>query len=359
MSKEFTYAEAGVDRELRAKSKESLEKLKQLYRFGKYGEPIELPYGKILPYKDRFIDAIIEGIGTKVLLAQLAGKYDTIGIDGVAMAVNDLVRQGSDTMFILDNIDAEKSDPHLIEGWMKGIMKGAEQAETLVLNGEIADVADLIKGVKKGEGFHMIVAAVGDLYEKEIIWGKGIKPKDVIIGARSSGQHSNGISLTRKVLFKRWGGYYLDPFVKLDELEKELVLEVLEPTQIYVNPVLEANNEYEIKAAVHITGDAHAKFDKLLPYNPGIGFVFNDLRPQPIFKVIQETAKKLGRKITDEEMLKTYNMGDGFDLVVSPSEKDGVISIFEKYGIDAWQVGYVNKSGRIIAHYNGKEMTLN
>jgi len=241
---------------------------------------------------------------------------------------------------------------------MKGIIRGAEQAETLVLNGETADVAALMKGIREEKGFHMVVAAVGDVHKYDVIWGKGIKPDDVIIGVRSTGQHSNGISLTRKVLFKEWGGYYEDPFVKLDELEDELVLEALKPTQIYVKPVLEANRKYDIKAAVHVTGDAHAKFDKLKPYNPSIGFMFNDLRPQPIFKVIQETARKLGRRITDKEMLKTYNMGDGFDLVVDPSIGDDIISIFEKDGIEAWQVGYVNESGRIIAHYNGKKIVL-
>jgi len=133
MSKEITYAESGVDRKLRAESKKVLENLKSLYRFARYGEPIELPYGKICPFgKDLYIDGIIEGIGTKVLIAQLAEKYDTIGIDAVAMAVNDLARQGSQTLFILDNIDAEKSGPYLVNEWIKGIIKGAEQAKTIV-----------------------------------------------------------------------------------------------------------------------------------------------------------------------------------------------------------------------------------
>jgi phosphoribosylformylglycinamidine cyclo-ligase len=359
MAKDLTYAEAGVDRSLRAISKAGLVNLDKLHRYARYGKPIRLPYGKIVPNRDgNYLDGIIEGVGTKVLVAQLADKYNTIGIDAVAMATNDIIRQGSHLLFILDNIDAQRSDPYLVNEWMKGVAEGAKRSGTLILNGETADVKDVIKGMKRNIGYHMVVAAIGEVYPKDIIWGKGIELGDVVIGAESSGAHSNGISLLRKTFFKKWGGYYSNPFVKLNELEKELVYEVLEPTRIYVKPVLEANKKCDIKAAVHVTGDSHAKFDKLLKYNPKIGFTFNDIRPKPIFPAAQATARKLGRRITDKEMLKTFTMGDGFDLVVPKSDADDVIDIFEKNKIPAWQVGYVNDNGRIVANYHGQKILL-
>lgn len=113
-NKEFTYAKAGVDRKLRAKSKKVLEILKETYGFSRYGEIIQLPYGNIFPfYENCYLDLVIEGVGTKVLVAQLANKYDTIGIDGVAMAVNDVIRSGARPLAVADNIHAQVSDPDL------------------------------------------------------------------------------------------------------------------------------------------------------------------------------------------------------------------------------------------------------
>ncbi|MFX0203197.1 MAG: AIR synthase related protein, partial [Candidatus Hodarchaeota archaeon] len=117
MPKEFTYAETGVDREMRAKSKEALPLLKQTYKLSKYGKVVELPYGNVFSVGNRYLDLVIEGVGTKVLLAQLADKYDTIGIDGVAMAVNDVIRSGATPLAVVDNIHTQISNPRLVEEW--------------------------------------------------------------------------------------------------------------------------------------------------------------------------------------------------------------------------------------------------
>jgi len=355
--KSFTYAEAGVDRELRAKSKEALHALKQTYKHSQYGKVIQLPYGNIFPVGDKYFDLVIEGVGTKVLLAQLAEKFDTIGIDGVAMAANDVIRSGAKPLAVADNIHAQVSDPRLVAEWMKSIVKGANEAGCIVPSGEIGDVAEIIKGIAEGKGFDMVFACIGELNRNEVVFGDNIKPEDVVIGLRSSGIHSNGITLARKILFKQWGGKY-DPYDIPEGFDRELAYEVLEPTKIYVKPFLNVAEKYEIKGAVHITGDAYLKFDKLMQFSKGTGFEFGDFSPQPIFDLIQKVASEIGAPITDEEMLKTFNIGWGFAVVVNKSDKDAVVDSFEKDSIQAEQIGQVTDSGRIVASYKGRKVLL-
>lgn len=356
LPKKFTYTEAGVDRKTRAKSKEALSTLKKTYTLGKYGKVVQLPYGHIFSAGDRYLDLVIEGVGTKVLLAQLADKYDTIGIDGVAMSVNDVIRSGATPLALVDNIHAQISDPNLVREWLKGIVRGAREADCPVPGGEIGDVADLIKGTAEGKGFDLIVACVGEVLEENIIFGDKIKAGDVVVGLRSSGVHSNGISLVRKVLFKEWGGKY-EPFDVLDGFTKEIIYEALEPTKIYVKPFLNVAKEVDIKGIVHITGDAYLKFNRLAKFSKGIGFEFTNFKPQPIFDLIQKTALGVRGTITDEEMLKTFNMGWGFAVVVDKNDIDDAISIFEK-SVQTERIGTVTTTGKIVAHYNGKMLEL-
>ena len=356
MAKKLTYAESGVDRELRAKSKTALKMLRRTYKFSIYGEVLRLPYGNIFPIGDRYLDLAIEGVGTKVLLAQLVDKYDTIGIDGVAMVVNDVIRSGAKPLAIADNIHAQISDPFLVEEWMKGIVEGAVESQCIVAGGEIGDVAEIIKGLKEGKGFDMIVTCIGEVDKDNIILGTDIKPEDVVIGIRSSGIHSNGITLARKVLFKKWGGKF-DPYDVPEGLEKELIYEALEPTKIYVKPLQEVVRQYKIKGAVHITGDAYLKFNRLMKFSEGVGFEFNNFKPQPIFRLLQKTAETSGG-ISDEEMLKTFNMGWGFAIVVDRRKQDDVLDILDKNKVEAEPIGKVTSTEKIIALYKGKKLVL-
>ncbi|PVX26232.1 MAG: phosphoribosylformylglycinamidine cyclo-ligase [Candidatus Bathyarchaeum sp.] len=357
MPKKLTYSEAGVDRETRAKSKQALSMLKGTYTLGRYGKVVQLPYGNIFLAGDRYLDLVIEGVGTKVLLAQLADKYDTIGVDGVAMAVNDVIRSGATPLALVDNFHAHVSDPDLVKEWLKGIVKGAEESDCPVPGGEIGDVASIIKGLTEGKGFDLIVASVGDVQEKDIISGRNIKAGDAVVGLRSSGVHSNGISLVRKVLFKEWGGKY-EPFDVPDGFDREVVYEALEPTKIYVKSFLSAAKAVTIKGAIHITGDAYIKFDRFMKYSPGIGFEFTNFKPQPIFGLIQETGPEVGGTITDEEMLKTFNMGWGFAVVVDKTDVDKAIDAIEKCAVEAEEIGKVTDTGKIVACYKGKRLAL-
>jgi phosphoribosylformylglycinamidine cyclo-ligase len=357
MSKRLTYSEAGVDRETRAKSKEALSMLRRTYGLGRYGKVVQLPYGNIFFAGDRYLDLVIEGVGTKVLLAQLADKYDTIGVDGVAMAVNDVIRSGAAPLALVDNFHAHVSDPDLVREWLKGIVKGAEESDCPVPGGEIGDVASIIKGLTEGKGFDLVVASVGEVLEEDIISGTGIRAGDAVVGFRSSGVHSNGVSLVRKVLFKEWGGKY-EPFDVPDGFDRGVVYEALEPTRIYVKPFLNVTREVEVKGAVHVTGDAYIKFDRFMKYSKGVGFEFGNFKPQPIFGLIQRTAPEVGGEITDEEMLKTFNMGWGFAVVVDKGDVDDVVSVVERCGVAAEQIGDVTDLGKIVAHYRNKKLQL-
>jgi phosphoribosylformylglycinamidine cyclo-ligase len=343
---------------LRAESKKALWLLKETYIFSRYGEVVQLPYGNIFPAgQNRYLDLVIEGVGTKVLVAQLAEKYDTIGIDGVALAVNDVIRSGAKPLAIADNIHAQVSDPALVKDWIKGIARGAVESECVVPSGEIGDIAEVIKGLVEGRGFDIIVATIGEVTSERIISGRNIKPNDVVIGLRSSGIHSNGVSLARKILFKKWGGRY-EPYDIPDGLDREVVYEVLEPMRIYVKPLLAVAEELKVKAAVHITGDAYLKFDNLTQFSKGIGFEFDNFNPQPIFKLIQKTASELGGAITDEEMFKTFNMGWGFAVIVNKRNRDRALDVLEKTRVQAEQIGFVTDSEGIKIHYKNREIIL-
>jgi phosphoribosylformylglycinamidine cyclo-ligase len=356
--KKYSYAEAGVDREVRANSKTTLRVLRQTFKLYPYGRAVKLPYGYILPFGGkRYLDLEIEGVGTKVLVAQLANKYDTIGIDGVAMAVNDVIRSGANPLAIADNIHAQVSDPKLINELIKGIAKGAEEAKCIVPSGEIGDVAEIIMGVTERKGFDIIVACIGELEENKIIWGNNIEPSDAIIGLRSTGLHSNGITLARKVLFKQWGGKY-DAFDVPDGFDKEIVFEVLEPTEIYAKPLRDLTKKMTIKGAVHITGDAYLKFDRLMLFSKRIGFEFDNFNPHPIFDLIQQTAIEVRGKISDAEMLKTFNMGWGFAVIVDRKNAEATIDCVEKTGVKAELIGHVTATGKIVARYKDKKIVL-
>jgi len=358
LTRKFTYATVGVDRELRAKSKKALQILRKTYVFSRYGKVVQLPYGHIFPSgENRYLDLVIEGVGTKVLLAQLAEKYDTIGVDGVALAVNDVIRSGARPLAISDNIHAQVSDPALIKEWMKGIVEGAVESECIVPSGEIGDVAEVITGLVEGKGFDMVVATIGEVTRDKIVSGRDIEAGDVVIGLRSSGIHSNGVSLARKILFKKWGGRY-EPHDVPDGLNKEIVYEVLEPMKIYVKPLLAVANELKVKAAVHITGDAYLKFNNLTRFSKGIGFEFDNFNPHPIFELIQKTAFELGGEIADEEMFKTFNMGWGFAVIVDKAVGDKALDVFGKTGVQAEKIGFVTDSEGIKIHHKNRKIIL-
>jgi phosphoribosylformylglycinamidine cyclo-ligase len=352
MREGLTYAKSGVDRELRKRAKSALGLLERTYRLSPYGDALKLPYGTIFPVGDRYFDLAIEGVGTKVLVAQLADKYDTIGVDGVAMVVNDVIRSGAQPLAIADNIHAQLSDPVLVKEWMKGIVRGALESRCIVAGGEIGDVPELIGGLEKGRGFDMIVSCIGEVEKDRIIFGDTIQPGDSVVGLRSSGIHSNGITLARRALFKKWGGRFR-PQDTPAGLDKEIVYEVLEPTKIYVRPIREVTRQHRVKGAVHVTGDAYLKFGRLMKFSKTVGFEFHNFKPQPVFELIQRTGR-----VSDAEMLRTFNMGWGFAIVVARDETDSVLDILARTKTEAEVVGKATATKKIVAHYRKKKILL-
>ncbi len=358
MPKTFTYTDAGVNREQRHESKKALDMLNETYKFSRFGPVMHLPYSNIFQFsKNTFLDLTIEGVGTKVLLAELANKYDTIGIDAVAMAVNDVIRSGATPLAISDNIHAQASNPELVKEWLAGIVEGAKQSECPVVSGEIGDVAEIINGISKGAGFDMIVASIGQVEKDQVITGCDIKADDVIIGLPSSGLHSNGITLARKIMLKQWGGKY-KPNDKPKELDTDVISEMLKPTKIYVKEFLKAAEAIKIKGAVHITGDAYTKFNNLARFSEGIGFQFDNFKPQPIFGLMQKTATELGYTITDEEMFTTFNMGWGFGIIVAKADADKTLDVLEKVDAKPEQIGKIMSTPQVSIKHQGKKLKL-
>ena len=333
-----TYAEAGVDRELRSKVKKHLANLKSTFSLSKHGKIIETPFNNLYPISNDVLHVkTSDGVGTKVLLAQLADKHDTIGIDAIAMVVNDCIRCGAQPIALTDTIDIKKSDPEIIDEIQKGLNSGANEASCPLVGGETADVPELMNAL-----YHINCDCVGEVERNKIITGEKIKPGDVIIGLPSSGVHSNGISLLRKVLFKEWGGAF-DAFEKPDNFDRELIYEALEPTKIYVRPFLDTTKEIDVLGAVHITGDAYLKFKKLTNF----GFEFDNFKPQPIFKLIQQCGVPI------EEMLKTFNLGWGFAIIVRKVDAEDALQLLKGSEV----IGKITDNSLVIK-FEGKKIVL-
>jgi phosphoribosylformylglycinamidine cyclo-ligase len=245
----------------------------------------------------------------------------------------------------------------MVKELIRGIAKGAEESECMVPGGEIGDVSDIMKGLFPAKGFDIVVAARGEVAKEKVISGRDIRPGDPIIGLKSSGVHSNGISLVRKALFKQWGGRY-DANAVVEGLGREIVLEALEPTRIYVKPFCKLAETMNLKGAVHITGDAYLKFERLSMFSQGIGFEFNNFKPQPIFGLIQQAADELHRSITDEEMFKTFNMGWGFAVITSKADCEEALEVLEKAGAEPEQIGRTTGSRGVKIRHKNKKIIL-
>lgn len=275
-----------------------------------------------------------DGVGTKILVAQDLGKYDTVGIDCVAMNANDIICVGARPISMVDYIAVQQADPGFLGEIGKGLYEGARAAEINIPGGEIAQVKDMIDGTREGYAFDLVGTCIGTVHPDRIIVGQDIRPGDLIVGIASSGIHSNGFTLARKVLFERPESP-LRATDYIPELGKTIGEELLEPTHIYVREVmqmLEAN--LDIKALIHITSDGLMNLARVATQ---AGFVIESpLEPQPIFSTIQERGG-----LDDAEMFHVFNMGTGFCVVVNPKDANRVQEIATDYGRRAGVIGYV------------------
>jgi len=332
----MTYAKAGVDVSQVRKSHEALaRRLESTFktRKGKVGYPV-FPIGHYAGLVDlndgRVLSLHTDNVGTKVIIAQLMRKYDTIGIDCVAMCANDLICTGTEPISFLDYLAMAKHDRRIVNEIAVGLAKGAKQAGMAIVGGETAIVPDLLSN---DPGLDLVGMAVGIGEEKDIILGDEIRNGDALVGVASSGIHSNGLSLARKTLL---GEYELKENVP--ELGRSIGEELLEPTRIYVKPVLDATRKLEIHGLAHITGGAFAKLDRIVG-RARLGADIDQLPPTPgIFRIIQKNGR-----ISDREMYRTFNMGVGFILICPQRTEGAVIRLFVRHGHNAFGLGRVKK----------------
>lgn len=271
-----------------------------------------------------------DGVGTKVFIAQLMNKYDTVGIDCVAMNVNDVICVGAEPISFIDYLAVQKPDPKILEEIAKGLVLGAKKARVTIVGGEIAQLPEMITGKREGCGFDLVGMCVGIVKLDKIINGERLVEGDVVIGLESSGIHSNGLTLARKILLEK-AKLKIDSYI--DELGKSLGEELLKPTKIYVPEILEMLKEgLNLKVAAHITGKGLLN---LLRVGRGFGYVIENIpKPPPIFSLIQKYGE-----ILDEEMYRVYNMGIGFCLVLPKEEVDKALTIAEKHQTKGWVLG--------------------
>lgn len=332
----MTYAKAGVDISKVRKSHQVLaRRLETTFRSrkGRIGHPIfpighyaglvSLGHGQVLSLHT-------DSVGTKIIIARMMRKYDTIGIDCVAMCANDLVCTGAEPISFLDYIALAKHDRSVVDKIAIGLVEGAKQAGMAIIGGETAIVPDLLS---KDGGIDLVGLAAGICDEDDLILGDGVRYGDVLVGVASSGIHSNGLSLARSILLRK---YRLRS--RVPELDRGLGEELLEPTRIFVKPVLEAIRKLEVHGLAHITGGSFAKLDRIVGQS-GLGADVDQLPPTPgIFRLIQRQGK-----ISDKEMYRTFNMGVGFVLVCPQATEDAIIRLFKRMGQPAFHLGRVSR----------------
>lgn len=326
----ITYKDAGVNIEEGYKSvtliKEYAKKTMSEYvlsGLGSFGGMVELPSG----YKKPVLVSGTDGVGTKLELAFKSKKYDTVGIDCVAMCVNDILCHGAKPLFFLDYIACGKLEAEVAADLVKGVSTGCIMSDCALIGGETAEMPGFYK-----EGEYDIAGfAVGIVDKDKIIDGSKVKEGDILIGLSSSGIHSNGFSLVRKVF----------PDIFEDFKGQEVWKTLIEPTKIYVKPVLELMNKFEIKAMAHVTGGGFIENIPRMFNGRDLTAVINkDSYPIPsIFERIIEKG------VDRDHMYNTFNMGIGFVLAISKEDKELVLRELISMGEKAYEIGYVTSGG--------------
>lgn len=281
-----------------------------------------------------------DGVGTKIQLAYFMDKHDTVGIDCVAMCVNDVVCAGAEPLFFLDYIACGKNYPEKIAAIVKGVAEGCKQAGAALVGGETAEHP----GLMPEEEYDLAGFAVGVAEEKELITGADVKPGDVLVGIASSGVHSNGFSLIRKVFNvteKTLSVYY-------DELGATLGETLLTPTRIYVKALQEVKKAgVTVKGCSHITGGGfYENIPRMLPEGISAKVKKGSFEIPPIFALLQRCGN-----LEEKMMYNTYNMGLGMVLAVDGTQADQTVSALKKAGEKAWVVGEVVAGGHEVSFY--------
>lgn len=332
MSKQ--YEEAGVSLEAGYKSVELIKKhIEKTRRFGmmggigSFGGMFDL---SALKMKEPVLVSGTDGVGTKLKLAIMMDKHDTVGQDVVAMCVNDVLAQGAQPLFFLDYIAVGKNYPEKIEQLVKGVADGCVLANCALIGGETAEMPDMYEG----DDYDIAGFTVGAVEKSAMITAQKTKVGDVVIGLASSGIHSNGFSLVRKIILK---DHKLDLNAKFDELEDSLGNTLLRPTRIYVRPVMEVLREVDVHGIAHITGGGfYENMPRCLQEGLGIHINKGSWNVLPIFNVLQRLSG-----MDELEMYNVFNMGIGMILVVANQDVEQTMKILEENGEKPAIIGQV------------------
>jgi len=336
------YKQAGVDI---AAGNEAVERMKKhvkrtfrpevLTELGGFGALFGLNKDK---YEEPVLVSGTDGVGTKLKLAFAMDKHDTIGIDAVAMCVNDVVVQGAEPLFFLDYLACGKVVPERIEAIVKGIADGCAESGCALIGGETAEMP----GMYEADEYDIAGFTVGIVDKKKIIDGRSIAAGDAVIGLASSGVHSNGFSLVRRLLLEQKGLSLHDTLPELGGARLGDVL--LEPTKLYVKPVLKLLDEVAVKGMAHITGGGFIEnIPRVLPEGVNVEIDYGSWPIQPIFKLLQETGN-----VSNRDMFTTFNMGIGMVIVVSEADTVDALETLAEAGAQPYLIGRVTEGSRAV-----------
>jgi phosphoribosylformylglycinamidine cyclo-ligase len=334
MSNKITYKDAGVDSELAERVISSLAgSIRTTFRtevIGKMGGFAAMFRPRWNRYHDPVLVSATDGVGTKLKIAFLSGIHDTVGIDLVAMNVNDILVTGAEPLFFLDYFATGAIKPQTIRSVIAGIIRGCELAGCALIGGETAEMPDFYPA---GE-YDLAGFCVGIVDGPKAMDGSAVKPGDQVVGIASSGLHSNGFSLVRKVLLERKGYSLLSSPA---DLGKPLGEVLLTPTAIYVKPVLDLLDRVRISAIAHITGGGFiGNIPRVIPQTCRVIIRKGAWEVPPIFHMLQREAG-----LEDREMFQTFNMGVGLVLILSRDQVDKSLAILQSHNVEAWGIGEI------------------
>ncbi|AWB43391.1 phosphoribosylformylglycinamidine cyclo-ligase [Paenibacillus sp. CAA11] len=329
------YKKAGVDIAAGNEAVERMKKhVKRTFRpevmtdLGGFGALFGLNKDK---YEEPVLVSGTDGVGTKLKLAFAMDKHDTIGIDAVAMCVNDIVVQGAEPLFFLDYLACDKVIPTKIEAIVSGIAEGCAESGCALIGGETAEMPGMY-----AEGEYDIAGfTVGVVDKSKIINGASITAGDTVIGLASSGVHSNGFSLVRKLLLEQAGYDLKDALPELGNARLGDVL--LEPTKLYVKPVLSLLEKVEVKGMAHITGGGFIEnIPRVLPEGVNVDIEYGSWPILPIFQLLQEKGS-----VSNRDMFTTFNMGIGLVIIVSEGQAEAALTSLRASGETPYVIGKV------------------
>ncbi|MBF8276582.1 MAG: Phosphoribosylformylglycinamidine cyclo-ligase [Candidatus Brocadiaceae bacterium] len=351
-SKQAPYARAGVDADRAGSALKDLTALlRETFAFRKAIGRVMLPFGYfanvIALGKNLGLALSTDGVGTKILVAQMLGRFDTIGIDCVAMNVNDLLCVGAEPLALVDYVAVQSPNRRMFLEIGKGLHEGARRARITIPGGEIAQLREMIRGVHRDDGCDLVGTCVGIVPLDRIIIGQRIRPKDVVLGLRSSGIHSNGFSLVRKVFFDKAKMKVTKKLTKYG-LDATLGEALLTPTKIYVKPILKVLQKHTskniIKGMAHITGGGlYDNIPRILPDGCAVQVQRGLWEIPRIFNIIQDVGD-----VEDKEMFHVFNMGIGMTLVVARHDAKAVLRDLEMAKEHGVIIGEVVKGNKFV-----------